>query len=479
MSHRPKIVLITALAVFMGFLDATIVNIAFPDIERSFPDASRADLVWVLNAYNIVFAALLVPAGRFADRIGRRRLFMIGIALFLAASLACAAAPSAEVLVAARVVQAVGAAILIPTSLALLLPEFPISQRATAVGLWGIGAALAAAAGPSLGGLVVDKADWRWVFFANLPIGAFIVAYGRGVLREYREPGRAARPDLLGSALLAVALGALALAIVEGPDWGWGGARVVGAFAAAAVGLVLFLWRCAHHPAPVIELPLLRVRSFACANAGSLLFATGFYAMLLCNVLFLTTVWGYSFLTAGAALTPTPLMTAALAGPFGRLADRVGHITVIVPGCVLYSAAATWYATRVGVHPHYVSQWLPPAIAMGIGIALAFPVFASAAVHSVPSARFALGSGVNAAARQIGAVIGVSMVVAILGTPSPAEAADAFSNTWSAISIVALCAGAAGLAIGQAVAAPDEGTAATPEPALLGEQRLNLDVSTT
>src|SRR4051794_25059933 len=168
MTQRWKVLLVTSLAVFMGFLDVTIVNIAFPDIEASFSGTSLAGLSWILNAYNIVFAALLVPAGRLSDRLGRRRMFFIGVATFLTASVVCGIAPSVAVLVVARAVQAAGAAILVPTSLALLLPEFPLEQRATATALWGATGAVAAAAGPSLGGVLVAATNWRWVFFVNL-----------------------------------------------------------------------------------------------------------------------------------------------------------------------------------------------------------------------------------------------------------------------------------------------------------------------
>jgi EmrB/QacA subfamily drug resistance transporter len=220
MERRWKVLAVTAVAVFMGFLDVTIVNVAFPDIERDFSDASRADLSWVLNAYNIVFAALLVPAGRIADLVGRRRMFLIGVTAFLTASVLCGLAPSAEVLVAARVLQAAAGAILVPTSLALLLPEFPPERRATAVAIWSATGAVAAALGPSLGGVLVDGLGWRWVFFANVPIGLAALVPARRVLREVRDPG-SVLPDALGSALLVAGVGALALGIVKGSDWGW------------------------------------------------------------------------------------------------------------------------------------------------------------------------------------------------------------------------------------------------------------------
>ena len=189
MERRWKVLLVTAVAVFMGFLDVTIVNIAFPDIRASFPHTSLAGLSWVLNAYNVVFAALLVPAGRLADVVGRRRLFYVGLVTFLAASALCGAAPSVPVLVAARVAQAAGGAILVPTSLGLLLPEFPLEQRATATALWGATGAVAAATGPSLGGVLVNASNWRLVFFVNIPIGLAALIPARRLLHETRQEG--------------------------------------------------------------------------------------------------------------------------------------------------------------------------------------------------------------------------------------------------------------------------------------------------
>src|ERR671936_591391 len=224
-----QVLAVTSVAVFMGFLDVTIVNIAFPDIRASFADTSLAGLSWILTAYNIVFAALLVPAGRLADRVGRRRTFLAGLLTFLAASAAAGLAPTVEVLVGARVVQAAGAAALVPTSLALLLPEFPLSQRATATGVWGATGAVAAALGPSLGGSLVEAAGWRWVFFVNLAIGLPALVPARRLLREAREANPGPLPDALGVVLLIVGVGLLSLGIVKGEDWGWGRERVIDA----------------------------------------------------------------------------------------------------------------------------------------------------------------------------------------------------------------------------------------------------------
>src|SRR5213592_1239248 len=198
MARRWQVLLVTSVAVFMSFLDVTIVNIAFPDIRASFPDSSLSSLSWVLNAYSIVFAAALVPAGRLADRFGRRRFFFLGVFVFLGASVACGAAGSVDVLVGARAVQALGGAMLVPASLGLLLPEFPLERRATATALWGATGAVAAAAGPSLGGLLVDWQGWRSVFFVNLFVGVPALVPARRLLRESREP-QALLPDAVGA----------------------------------------------------------------------------------------------------------------------------------------------------------------------------------------------------------------------------------------------------------------------------------------
>lgn len=445
---------VTGLAVFMGFLDTTIVNIAFPAIQRSFQQVDRAELSWVLNAYNVLFAALLVPAGRLADRLGRRRCFFTGLAIFVLASALCAIAPGASLLIAARCLQALGAAVIIPTSLALLLACAPVGQRATAVGLWGIGAASAAAAGPSLGGLIIEEAGWRWVFLLNVPIGLLVYLLGRSTLRRTLEERRAeqgaALPDILGGALLALCMGALALGIVNGQSWGWGGARVIGAFSVAAIAGLSFVGRSRRHPVPMVDRSLLRTRSFVVGNAGTLLFAMSFYALLLNNVLFMTSVWRFSILSAGGALTTTPLTTAICAAPFGRLADRVGHRTLIVPGCLLYAAAALWFAARLGSAPDFIGGWLPGGIAAGIGIALAFPTLASASVNDLSAHWLGTGSAVNAAARQVGAVLGVALIVAILAASTSTATRVAYEHGWRIMSIVTLCAAGVGMLLPRA-----------------------------
>ena len=448
MTQRSLAVLaVTSVAVFMSFLDATIVNIAFPSIRASVPEASLGDLSWVINAYNIVFAALLVPAGRLGDRIGRKRVFLGGVVLFLAASVACGLAPSVGALSAARVVQAIGAAALVPSSLGLLLPEFPLERRATATALWGATGGIAAATGPALGGVLVEWADWRAVFFVNLFIGLPALIPARRLLHEHREEHASPFPSPLGILLLIGAIGTLSLALVQGGTWGWGSARIVAAFAASAILTAAFLAQSARSPRPVVELALFRVRSFAVANLGAFVFALAFYALLLSNALFLTGVWHWSTIEAGFGLTPGPIMATLCSPLAGRISDRFGQRVVAAPGGLLFALGCALFATRIGAEPHYVSAFLPATLLTGAGVGLTFGGFASAAVAELPRSRFSTGSAVFATLRQIGAVVGIAVLVALL-TAGGADVAT-FHHVWGLMALAGLGSGAAALALGR------------------------------
>jgi EmrB/QacA subfamily drug resistance transporter len=440
---EPRTVLaIASLGASVAVVDATIVNIAFPSMKESFPSASISSLSWVLNAYNIVFAAFLVAAGRIADILGRRRVFMLGLELFTAASLLCAVAPSVGILVAFRVVQGLGAALVLPTSLALVLQAFPHERRAHGVAMLSAASAAAAGLGPSIGGLLVAADDWRLVFLVNIPIGIAGIVLARGHLIESRTPGRRRLPDVVGAIVFALAIASLVLGVVKGPEWGWGSASVIGAFAAAAVLGAVFVWRCTWHRSPVIDLSLLHVRTFSVANGMTAVAAAGFFGYTLANVLFLTGVWRYSVLQAGLALTPGPFVAAAVARPTAKLAERFGHRLVCVAGGLIWGGALLWLVERVGTTPAFVDQWLPGIVLLGIGAGTLFPNLSAAAVASAPGERFATATALNSVARQVGAAFGVAVVVAIVGSPSAAEAHAVFDDAWS---FGAACMFAAGL----------------------------------
>ena len=446
MSRRAKVTLTVSVGVFMASLDLFIVNIAFPDIQHDFHGVSLATLSWVLNGYAIAFAALLVPAGRWADRAGRKRGFLIGLGLFSLASAACAGAPSVSVLIGARVAQAVGAAFLLPTSLGLLLPEYPPERRAAAVGIWAAVGGVAAAAGPVVGGLLV-QAGWRWVFIVNVPIGLVTLVGASRLLREVREHA-GPLPDLLAAVLFTVGIGSLTLAIVKAPEWGWASTRVLGLFAAAAILLLTVVWRCLRHPVPLVEPEVVRRRAVALANVGALLFFCAFGSLLLGSVLFLTDVWHHSVLRAGLEIAPGPAMAATFAFPGGVLGQRYGQRYIGALGAVLFAAGGIWFRTHMGVTPHYASEMLPAQILGGSGVGLVLPTLSTAATAPLPASRFATGTAILGMSRQLGSALGVAVLVAILGHPAPGAILDGFRNGWLFQIGAALVAGLVLLAVG-------------------------------
>ncbi|MGH3440013.1 MAG: MDR family MFS transporter, partial [Sciscionella sp.] len=464
----PKAVLLVAsFGAFLAFLDSTIVNIAFPNIQRSFPSYDISSLSWILNAYNIVFAAFLVAAGKLADVLGRRRTFVFGVVLFTVASGLCAAAGSVEQLVGFRVLQGIGAAILVPASLALVVEGFDAAHRAHAVGLWGAAAAIASGLGPPVGGLLVDWSSWRWVFLVNIPLGILAVMVAWRVLTESRASGRRRVPDLRGATLLAAALGLLTLGLVKGPDWGWASAGTIGSFVASTATLGGFVLSSRSHPAPLVEPSFLRVRSFMAGNALTLVAAAGFYCYVLTHVLYLNYVWRYSLLKAGLAIAPAALVAAVVAAVLGRVADRRGHRTIVIVGALIWAGSLVWYSQRVGPEPDFLGAWLPGQLLQGIGVGATLPVLGSAALASLAKGgSYATASAAVSTTRQLGAVIGVAVLVILIGKPEHGAAAEALRRGWvmAAFCFVAVAIGAVFLGRTRNVSA--ELVEPEPEPAL-------------
>jgi EmrB/QacA subfamily drug resistance transporter len=430
---------LTSAVVFMVFLDATIVNVAFETISRDL-HASSSRLAWVLNAYSLTFAAMLIPAGRLADRYGRRRVFLLGVAGFTVFSGLCGVAPDPAVLVAGRALQGLFAALVVPTALALLLPEVPPARRPVAVATQAAMGAAAAAVGPTTGALLIEYGSWRWVFLVNVPIGVLVTLAGRWLLRESRDPDARGLPDPAGAVLVAVIPALLSFSVIEGPSWGWDNPWVVAGFALAALLLPVLGWRSATAHYPVLDLELLRIRQFRLVNAASVLFATAFYGMLLANIVFLQTVWHYPVLRAALASAPGPLMVAVLARFAGRLAGRVGFRSVLLAGAACWAMAGGAFALTIGPSAQWTTHWLPPALLTGVAIGLTLPVQSGAAVTSLPPARFGLGSAINASFRQLGAVLGVSLFVALVGDTRTATTAD-YHRIWWVLGAVGLASG--------------------------------------
>jgi NTE family protein len=438
---------LAVLGTFLAYLDVTIVNIAFPDIASDFEGSGLGSLSWVVNAYALAFAALLVVLGRAADRLGRRRVYLGGVAVFALASAACAVAGSPGVLVAARTVQGAAAAAMIPAALALLLAAFPPQRWAAAIAAWGAVSAVAAGVGPPLGGLLVEAGSWRWIFVINVPVGLITVWLGLRRLRESRAV-ETAPPDLPGAVLLAGATGALALALVQGETWGWGSAATLGTLAAALVAGALLVARTRRIAAPVLEPGLLRTRWVRAANAGTMAFGAALFAANLCAVLFATTVWGWTPLETGIAAVPGAFASAVAAPLGGRWATRSGPRPVAVAGAALFAASLAWVVVAAGEEANFFGVWLPYGLVGGAGIGLGLPALIGATASGLPAARFATGMALATTARQLGAVLGVALLVAVIGTPAPGDELAAFDAGFALCAIAVTLAAVAALLLG-------------------------------
>jgi EmrB/QacA subfamily drug resistance transporter len=438
-AHPTLTALVVLTGVFLSSLDLFIVNIAFPSISRTFHGQSLSSMSWVLSAYTIVFAALLVPAGRWADRAGRKRAFLIGMGIFTVSSALCAVAPSLGLLVAARILQASGGALMLPTSLGLLLPAFGPARKGAAIGLWSAVGGAAAAFGPPVGGLLV-QASWRWVFLVNVPFSVLALLVGVRILREVKDPYDH-KSDLLGAGLLSLAVAGAVAGIVKGSDWGWASGRILGLFALAALAAAGLVLHSLRHPYPIIEPAVIRHRAVALADASSLVFFGGFGAMVLGGVLFLTGVWHESILRAGFMIAPGPLLAGLTAFPGGLLGARFSHRAVGTVGALLFAGGGVWWITHVGLAPHYVTSYLPGSLLSGTGVGLMLPSLGGAATSPLPPERFATGTALYAMGRQIGLALGVACLVAILGTTSGAGAVTAFHHAWVFMAACSLAAG--------------------------------------
>ncbi|SCX54153.1 drug resistance transporter, EmrB/QacA subfamily [Klenkia marina] len=435
---------VLSLAAFMAALDLFIVNVAFRDIGRSFPEESLSDQSWVLNAYAVVYAALLVPLGRYADQRSRKTGFIAGLVVFTVASLACALAPNLWFLVAARAVQAVGAAALTPTSLGLIVQTFSGPARTRAVRIWAATGAIAAAAGPVIGGSLVEL-SWRWVFLINIPTGILAVIVAVKVLRDGRDTSGTRAPGPLGAFFVILAVGALALALVQGNDWGWGNPKTVTAFALAAAGSAALALQIARSSRPLVDLALLQVRTFRWSNLSVIGFGAAFAGFLLAGVLWAQLVWGYSDIKVGLCVAPGPLMVPVFAVLAQRAARRVSSSAITVTGCLLFAAGCVLVLTSVTVDGAYATQLLPALLITGAGTGLALPELLATATSELPPERSTTGSAIVNTSRQIGAVVGVSLVIAYLPDFSGIEdPVPGFQHAWWACAITAvLGAGAA------------------------------------
>jgi EmrB/QacA subfamily drug resistance transporter len=412
------IFLMASIAVLLISIDATVLYAAFPTLARAFPGAQPSDLSWVLNAYTVVYAVLLIPAGRFADLYGRKRMFLIGLAVFLVASLGCGLSGQVWVLISFRALQAVGAAALLPASLAVVLGAFPPERRAVAVSLWGAVSALGAAVGPSLGSWLIELGGWPWAFYLNLPLGVLSVWGASRLLKSSSPEGVPARLDVIGLLLLMVSVGAVALGLVRSEALGWTSASVLGSLIGGVLTLFVFVWWARRVPAPAVDLTLFDNPTYRFVNLATLSFGMAFSMMFFSYFLFMSSIWHLPLATAGVAVLPGPLLVIPTSVVSGRLASRLGHRPLLVGGSLVFAAGALWTLLVPGLTPLYLTHWLPALLLTGVGTGMVLPSLSAAAVSRLNPARFGVGSAINQAIRQIGTVLGVAVTVALLGGAS-------------------------------------------------------------
>jgi EmrB/QacA subfamily drug resistance transporter len=424
-----QVLLLGSLCSFQASLNLSIMNVAFPDLQRAFPDVTRAHLSWVLNTYTIVSAAVLVAFGIVADRLGRKRITLAGLATFTTGSVLGALAPSVPVLIAARALQALGASATAPASVALILDEVPTSRRTFAVAMWsGIGSA-AAAIGPSLGAVLIDAGGWRWAFWSTAPFGVLCLVLGLVIFRESRSAVAPEVPDLLSAALLMVGVGLLTLGVIQSGTWGWGSVKTLGALAAAIVLLTGLFVRSGRVRNPLVNLELFRFASFRQASAGSVLFGLGFFALFFGAFQFLRFVWGYSTTEAGLLFLVMPALIA-LGSPIAvRLTERFGHGHVLSAAGLLFVCGATFMATSLGDRPN-LTVWFIGLAIMGLAGSLGWPAIFGLVVIGIPPSLFAVATGVNQTFQRVATVLGVALTITLTDSWRAGDGVGVYVRMW-------------------------------------------------
>jgi EmrB/QacA subfamily drug resistance transporter len=400
-----------AFALFMIMLDNTVVNVALPSIQRGL-GANLSQLQWVVNAYALTFAVLMLTGGKLADLRGRRRIFLLGLALFTAMSLACGLAATAGQLIAFRALQGAGAALMMPATLAIISATFPPRQRGMAFGIWAGVSAMALAIGPVVGGLLSEHIDWTWIFFINVPVGVLGLLFGRIVIGESRDRSTRQSLDLPGLTVSAAALFALTFGLIEANEYGWTSPTILGLFAGAAVGMGLFVWIERRRRAPMLDLSLFRNSTFAGANIVALLVTLAMFGVFFFMSLYVQQILGYSPVEAGAIFLPMTVSVMLVAPLAGKLSDHIGSRWLMAGGLSLVGGSLTAFS-RLGTDSG-LWDMLPGLLVGGIGMALVMTPMTAAAMGSVPVDKAGVSSGVLNTFRQVGGALGIAVMGAIL-----------------------------------------------------------------
>jgi EmrB/QacA subfamily drug resistance transporter len=418
-------------ALFMIMLDNTVVNVALPSIQRDL-GIGLSQLEWTVNAYALTFAVLMLTGGKLADFLGRKRIFLIGLVIFTASSLACGLATSGGMLIGARTVQGVGAALMMPATLSIISATFPPRQRGMAIGIWAGVSAMALAIGPLIGGVITEHIDWSWIFFVNVPIGVlgFLVAWV--VIRESRDTSADQRLDFPGLVTSGVGLFALTFALIEANAYGWTDPVIIGLFVLAAVALVGFVLLEMRQRSPLLDLSLFRSSTFAGANVVALLVTLAMFGVFFFMSIYMQNILGYSATKTGAAFLPMTILIILIAPLAGKWSDHIGSRALMTAGMLCLSASLAIFS-RLGLDSTFWNI-LPGLIVGGFGMALVMTPMTAAALGSVPVEKSGVGSGVLNTFRQVGGALGIAVMGAIVaahvdlsgGRPDPASFIDGF-----------------------------------------------------
>jgi EmrB/QacA subfamily drug resistance transporter len=433
---------------FMIMLDNTVVNVALPTMEKDL-HVTLASLEWVVIAYALTFASLLITGGKLADLYGRRRIFVVGLAVFTLSSLACGLAPSAGFLIGARAVQGVGAALMNPATLSIIVATFPPRQRGQAIGIWAGVSALALAIGPLGGGLIVENLNWNWIFFVNVPVGILGIVVSQFAIRESRDTSHEQSIDLPGLLTSAGFLFSLSYALVEGNSHGWTSPEILGLFATAVVLLVAFIVVEKRQRLAMLDLSLFKIGSFAGANVVAMLVTLSMFGVFFFVSLYIQNILGYSATQAGAAFLPMVVLIILIAPIAGRLSDRVGSRWLMGGGMTLVGVSLLLYE-RVTIHSD-IWTLLPSMILGGVGMALTMTPMTSAAMGAVPVDKAGVGSGVLNSFRQVGGSLGIAVMGAIVASylhhppRSPLAAQDYVNGLHAGFAVAAVITFAAAI----------------------------------
>ena len=419
---------------FMIMLDNTVVNVALPSVQKDL-GVGLSELQWIVTGYALSFAALMLIGGKLADAYGRRLIFVVGIVVFTAASLWCGLAASGDMLIAARVVQGAGAALMNPATLSIIAATFAAKERGMAIGIWAGVSALALAIGPLVGGLLTEHLSWHWIFFVNVPVGVLAIAASYLFITESKDETHTSL-DMPGLGTSALGLFALTYGLIEANTYGWSSARIVGSFVIAAVSLVSFVVIERRRRAPMLDLSLFRSGTYAGANIAMLLVALAMFGVFFFVSLYMQNVLGYSAVQAGAAFLPLTVLIILIAPIAGKASDRFGSRWLMTIGMVLLGVQLL-YLSQLGINSNFWDL-LPGFLVGGLGMALTMTPTAAAATRAVPVHKSGVGSAVLNAMRQVGGSVGIALMGAIVAaTASGRPGIDGFMAGFERALVVA------------------------------------------